>query len=926
MLRLPRGDYQSDARADEPLSKSAAHPLAREFMRRFFAVLLVAVMLTGPAVATLAAWPPRAGSPPTPSPARQSGPDLMLPNPDVYPIVPFTRSADDPGVGTRGSGPRTTGILNILVILVRFTDTPGTTSQASINVRLNDASAGAMSVHNYYEEASYGRLDLRFTVTPWLSSTRPMSDYGADSSTNSYDDLNGPIYRLTTEAVQLADPSVDFRPFDGDNDTVVDHLLVVHAGDAEESSGSANDIWSHRWSVIDANPGVPGNQQLTADGKQVYGYTMVAETSPIGVIAHEFGHDLGLPDLYDTDGSSSGGVGEWDIMATGSWNGSPRGTQPAQMSAWSKAKLGWITPTVVTSALLNQAIAAMESNAVAFMLLVRASSAGDEYFLVENREQTGFDAALPGVGLLIWHVDDSMSGNQDDGHRLLNLEQADRNDKPTQPTDAWSDSPAGWGPDSTPSSNSYQNQRTGWKVRNIGAAGATMTADLSREVDDDLLILGIVRPCCARVGSRATVNLTVGNHGTRLQQGVVVNLTVYRGAIDAAHVICCANQTIPSLAQGQVRNLTWSVLASLPGKYVLEAYVPLPADEIPENNRVFGHFNAATYYMLDTVDPENYTWTRNGNASDPFRWEIVQDGNVSVSHSPTHAWRFGPQSGVCVLCPDVHTLTSETVNVPPAGRLYLSLWHTYDLRGRVEVNGSVETDTADVSISINGGPWRLLANFTGVQHDWQAVSYNLTSLVNGTSPTVAVQFGASSKAIQSSGGWWVDDIALSDGELSRGLVARAITPTATADPGGRAIFQFKLANVGDFDDDVKFDLDLGKLPGWTAFVGENLTQMLGSGAYIAHLSPDKEATLFLAFDVATDAARGSQNRIPITATSRWDPSIASTFDTVTIINDPFGLAGLERYVFLFLIVFAVVVVIAVVIDAVKKQKGVYRRW
>src|SRR3990172_9249534 len=128
---------------------------------------------------------------------------------------------------------------------------------------------------------------------------------------------------------------------------------------------------------------------------------MVAESSPIGVIAHEFGHDLGLPDLYDTDGSSNGGVGEWDIMATGSWNGSPRGTQPAHMTAWAKIKLGWLTPTVVTSALLGQSIGRAETNPVAFQLVIRTSSAGDEYFLVENRQATGFDASLPGAGLLV---------------------------------------------------------------------------------------------------------------------------------------------------------------------------------------------------------------------------------------------------------------------------------------------------------------------------------------------------------------------------------------------------------------------------------------------------------------------------------------------------------------------------------------------
>src|SRR5207244_1002183 len=79
-------------------------------------------------------------------------------------------------------------------------------------------------------------------------------------------------------------------------------------------------IWSHRWAVLDADPTTPGSQSQTADGVQIYGYTMESEDFVIGTVAHEFGHDLGLPDLYDTDGSSAG-AGIWYIMSLGSWNG-----------------------------------------------------------------------------------------------------------------------------------------------------------------------------------------------------------------------------------------------------------------------------------------------------------------------------------------------------------------------------------------------------------------------------------------------------------------------------------------------------------------------------------------------------------------------------------------------------------------------------
>src|SRR5439155_1228025 len=144
----------------------------------------------------------------------------------------------------------------------------------------------------------------------------------------------GPTYRLVTEAVRAADATVNFAQFDTNGDGVVDHLMVVHAGAGQESSPSNKDlIWSHRWAVLDADPTTPGSQSQTADGVQIYGYTMESEDFVIGTVAHEFGHDLGLPDLYDTDGSSAG-AGIWDIMSLGSWNGAPAGSSPAHMSAW----------------------------------------------------------------------------------------------------------------------------------------------------------------------------------------------------------------------------------------------------------------------------------------------------------------------------------------------------------------------------------------------------------------------------------------------------------------------------------------------------------------------------------------------------------------------------------------------------------------
>jgi hypothetical protein len=137
--------------------------------------------------------------------------------------------------------------------------------------------------------------------------------------------------------------------------------------------------------------------------------TLAGGISTMGVFAHEYGHALGLPDLYDTDYSSQG-AGDWSLMSGGSWNGAARiGDRPAHLDAWCKYALGWATPMLIAASQDNITIApASQSNAV-YQFLPGSPASGGEYFLVENRQTTpgSFDYALPGPGLLIWHIDES---------------------------------------------------------------------------------------------------------------------------------------------------------------------------------------------------------------------------------------------------------------------------------------------------------------------------------------------------------------------------------------------------------------------------------------------------------------------------------------------------------------------------------------
>ena len=128
----------------------------------------------------------------------------------------------------------------------------------------------------------------------------------------------------------------------------------------------------------------------------------------IGVYCHELCHGFGLPDLYDIDGSSKG-IGRWGLMSGGSWNGS-LGNSPAHPCAWSRVELGVSTPVNVTTNQSDVTVTPVETGGTIYRLW-DAGAVGDEYFLVENRQKTGYDSYLPGSGLMIWHCDDGVTTN-----------------------------------------------------------------------------------------------------------------------------------------------------------------------------------------------------------------------------------------------------------------------------------------------------------------------------------------------------------------------------------------------------------------------------------------------------------------------------------------------------------------------------------
>lgn len=377
---------------------------------------------------------------------------------------------------------------NILCILVQFPDLASITDESYFDTLVYENQTG--SVRHFYNEISFNQLDIVTVNLPsalgWIDVPNNIAYYvNGAYGTGSYPNN---CQKLVEDAVDAVDAYVNFGNYDNDGDDYVDGLMVVHAGRGAELTASKDDIWSHKWAI----------SPRLKDGKYVFTYAIMPEywysasDMTLGVFCHELGHVFGLPDLYDTDYTSKG-IARWSVMAGGSWNGS-LGNSPAHFDAWCLNELGFAALTNITTTSYGTSIPSVESSGRIFRLWTNGS-ANDEYFLVENREKTGYDSALPGAGLLIWHIDDGVSGNDDEwypghtgsGHYQVALVQADNlyeleknldNGDSGDPFPG-STSNTSFTPLTTPNSNDYSGSSSLVSVSNISAPGDTMTADLS---------------------------------------------------------------------------------------------------------------------------------------------------------------------------------------------------------------------------------------------------------------------------------------------------------------------------------------------------------------------------------------------------------------------------------------------------------------
>ena len=326
------------------------------------------------------------------------------------------------------------GKVRSLVLLVNFTDIRFVTPnpQEAFTRLLNEKgysdNGGTGSANDYFMASSFGQFDPQFDVYGPYDLSHETSYYGEDVEKDGVTTSHSRrIVELLNEACAAAlKAGVDFTLYDEDNDGVLDNLFVYYAGYNQAEGGEDGTIWPHRSAV---------NNGRTYGGKQLCDYACTSELRSnmgttmcgIGTFCHEFGHVLGLPDMYhtsDNDGNSRHyTVGGWDIMCQGSYNNA--GRTPPSYTAFERFMLGWMDRPEQLTRTGNYLLAPLVSDNKAYMIAASpftgTASAPEpaEYFLIENRQRTGWDApyypdvkdqnsqpfaAIPGTGLLITHI------------------------------------------------------------------------------------------------------------------------------------------------------------------------------------------------------------------------------------------------------------------------------------------------------------------------------------------------------------------------------------------------------------------------------------------------------------------------------------------------------------------------------------------
>lgn len=319
-------------------------------------------------------------------------------------LLKIWEQVEKASVGPKGISDLT-GEKKFLVILFAFSDKHFSHTKNEFKNLFNQVNYTAEgrtgSVRDYYHDVSGGLFTLTVDVVGPFTGVYNTAFYGGTDEGAQY---------FAREAVDSAAAYVDFSDYDNDGDGYIDGLHIIFAGYGEEAGASSDCIWSHKWNIFDAptyNNTVVNVYSCSPECRGNYG----GYITNIGVICHELGHVFGAPDYYDTDYAGSGGefpgLGKWDIMSSGSWNGN--GKTPAQHNPYTKIFIyRWASCDTINAIDSMYILDPAETSNNAFHR-VNTATPGD-FYLLENRQNIKWDNDIPSHGMIVYHVHRNANG------------------------------------------------------------------------------------------------------------------------------------------------------------------------------------------------------------------------------------------------------------------------------------------------------------------------------------------------------------------------------------------------------------------------------------------------------------------------------------------------------------------------------------
>jgi immune inhibitor A len=713
--------------------------------------------------------------------------------PRLRPLI----EAPAPARGVRGTSATLIVERNAIVILVDFSDNVANIA-AYPSLHYNDmlfseATYPTRSMRDYYVENSYGQFAVSGSVTQWLRMPQTYAYYVDGQRGFGVYPKNA--QKLAEDAVLAADPYVDFSQFDNDgpdgiphssdDDGYVDAVFIVHAGPGYEETHNPDDIHSHQWST--RNP-------VTVDGVKVSTYSMEPDNGKIGVFCHEFGHVLGLPDLYDYDYDARG-LGYWSVMGSGSWGNG--GFTPVHFDAWSKSKLGFVTPQVCTTNVAGITVPKAETSPTSYLVWTNGIFS-NEYFMVENRQQVLFDSYLPGSGLVVYHVDEEALSNDKQCcgtcvlHCIAAVEQADgdcdleNNVNSGDPGDPFPGSGGTNNPNhvfdyaSTPSSKDYSGNDTQVAVTDIDLTGDVVDMGVTVETSPAIGISG------KAVGD--TVALGLGDCDGIADPGETVDLSVDLNnyGVDATDVLAGIHTSDSFVSLVSDTAIYGAIPAdetrppAPPFRFTVSSTCPVPHGIIFDMDVSDGSgYSVSRRFFVGVRDTVHfYDWTHSKVTTGyKDQWHISTEQN----HTPGDAscWKCG--STVFDNYADWLDAALYTLPFYVTEGTELTFWHwieaeDYDLTtawdgGAVEI--SRDGGQWQIVTPVGGYPYTIMANpdspfpagmpcFSGISTVWKYERF----ILSGYTGPARVRFRFGSDGSVAYRGWYIDDVALINAQLA----------------------------------------------------------------------------------------------------------------------------------------------------------------